>query len=89
MKRIVAIGTVVVVILALSGIVIAAEKAPQEVYDLANSKLAELGKDPMIVKSVKAQNAKGLSLESIKEMDEKWKSTAGIADLMTDLMESE
>ena len=89
MKKIVAIGTVVVVILALSGIVIAAEKAPQEVYDLANSKLAELGKDPMIVKSVKAQNAKGLSLESIKEMDEKWKSTAGIADFMTDLMESE
>jgi len=89
MKRIMVIGTVVMIILAFSGVAIYAEDAPKEVYDLATTKLAELGKDKMIVEAVKAQNAKGMSLNSIKEMDEKWKNTAGLADFMTALMESE
>jgi hypothetical protein len=89
MKKIMAIGTVVMIILAFSGVAIYAEDAPKEVFDLANSKLADLGKNQTIVAAVKAQNAKNMSLSSIKEMDDKWKSTAGIADFMTALMESE
>lgn len=89
MKRIVIVGTVIGLILALSGFAMAAEKAPQEVIDLANTKLADIGKDPMILKAVMAQNAKGMSLDSIKEMDERWKNTAGIADFMTVLLENE
>ena len=88
MKRVITGLTIIMVVLSLGSIAVA-EKAPKEIYDLANTKLAELGKNPMIVKAVKAQNAKGLSLKSIKEMDERWKSTAGIADFMTALMESE
>lgn len=65
-----------------------AEKAPQKVVDLANTTLVQLGKDPVIVEAVKAQNAKGQSLDQIKAMDEKWKATAGIADYMKAMMES-
>jgi hypothetical protein len=88
MKRIVIVGTVIGLILALSGVAMAAEKAPQEIIDLANTKLADIGKDSLIIDAVKAQNAKRMSLDSIKQTDERWKSTAGIADFMTDLMES-
>ena len=88
MKRTIVVLVVGMLVLSLGGIA-AAEKAPQEVYDLANSKMAELGQNPMIVKAVKAQNAKGVSLKSIKAMDKKWINTAGIADFMKALMESE
>ena len=37
---------------------------------------------------MKEQNAKNMTLDSIKEMDEKWKNTAGIADFMKPLMET-
>ncbi len=67
----------------------AGEKAPQKVMDLANSALAKLGSDPVIVAAVKAQNAKGVSLDDIKAMDAKWKEHAGVADYMQALMNSE
>jgi len=88
MKKITVIGTVIGLILVLSGANVFAEKAPQEVYDLANTRLADLGKSTLIVGAVKAQNSKGISLNSIKELDEKWKNTAGIADFMKVLMDS-
>nr|WP_319397021.1 cache domain-containing protein [uncultured Desulfobacter sp.] len=66
-----------------------AEKAPQKVIDLANSTLAEIGKDPVIIKAVKDQNAKGMSLEQIKAKDTEWRNTPGIADYMKAIMESE
>ena len=59
-----------------------AEKAPQQVINLANSILVELGTNPIIVASVKNDNAKGQSLAAIKELDAKWKAHAGIADYM-------
>ena len=58
----------------------AGEKAPQKVVDLANTKLSELGMDPVIIKAVKEENSKGKTLDKIKAMDEKWKGDAGIAD---------
>ena len=67
----------------------AAEKAPQKVVDLAGGELAALGTDPVIVAAVKAENAKGKSLDAIKELDEKWKGTAGVVDYMQALMDSE
>jgi hypothetical protein len=66
----------------------AAEKAPQKVVDLANGELAAFGTDPVIVKAVKAENAKGKSLDAIKGQDEKWKGTAGVVDYMQALMDS-
>jgi hypothetical protein len=67
----------------------AGEKAPQVVIDLANAQLIKLGTDPVIVRAVKEQNEKGMTLEEIKKMDEKWKAHAGIADYMQVLIDSE
>ena len=44
-------------ILALFVGTASAEKAPQKVYDLADSTLATIGSDPAIVAAVKAQNS--------------------------------
>ena len=66
-----------------------AEQAPQKVVDLANSTLAKLGTDPVIVAAVRAENAKGKTLDQIKDMDGKWKATPGIADYMQALMSSD
>jgi hypothetical protein len=66
-----------------------AEQAPKKVVDLANSTLVDIGKDPVIVKAVKEENAKAKSLEQIKAKDEEWKNTPGIADYMKAIMASE
>jgi hypothetical protein len=89
MKR--SLGLIVMVVLAaMAGApVLAAEKAPQEVIDLAHSTLAKMGTDPIIVQAVKAENAKGKTLAQIQELDKKWMATPGIADYMKALMESE
>lgn len=68
--------------------VVSAEKAPQKVIDLANTKLAALGSDPVIVEAVKAENAKNKTLAQIKDHDERWKATPGIVDYMQAIMES-
>lgn len=65
-----------------------AEEAPQRLKDMANGELAKLGTDSVIVAAVKAENAKGKTLDQIKAKDEQWKATAGIADYMKALMES-
>lgn len=88
MKRILAIGTVTVMVLAFTGVAVYAEDAPKQVHDLAQTKLADLGKSTLIIAAVKEQNAKNMTLDSIKEMDEKWKKTPGIADFMKPLMET-
>ena len=75
-------------ILALFIGTVHAEKAPQEVYDLADSALAAIGSDPVIIAAVKAQNAEGKSLADIQSMDEKWKAQAGVVDYMAALMDS-
>ena len=66
-----------------------AEKAPQKVKDLASTTLAAIGTDPVIVAAVKAENAKGKTLDQIQAKDKEWKATAGIADYMKAIMESE
>lgn len=71
------------------GIVSAQEKAPQKVVDLANTEIAALGTDPIIVAAVKAENAKGKTLDEIKAMDAEWQSTSGFSPFMTAMMESE
>jgi len=75
-------------ILALFVGIASAEKAPQKVYDLADSTLAAVGSDPVVVAAVKAQNAEGKSLADIQAMDTKWKAQAGVVDYMAALMDS-
>ena len=89
MKKLVSLLVVSVFILTGSAVVYATEKAPQKVFELANTKLEAFGTDPVIVNAVKSENAKGKSISQIKSMDKKWRATPGIADYMQRLMDSE
>ena len=86
-KRIVA-GVFGIAVLLTAGSVLAAEKAPQKVVDLANTQLVKLGTDPAIVQAVKAENGKGKTLDQIKEQDKKWQATPGVVDYMKALMDN-
>jgi len=55
----------------------------------ANSTIVKMGTDRIIVNAVKMQNAKNMSLDEIKSLDEQWQAAAGITDLMRSQMESE
>jgi hypothetical protein len=89
MKKALTLIIIGLVVVGMTGMVCAAEKAPQKVVELANSTLTELGTDPVIVKAVKDENAKRKSLTQIQDVDKKWKATAGIADYMQAIMDSE
>jgi len=89
MKRMSIFLTIGLILAVSSGIAYAGEKAPQKIVDLANSTLVKFGTDPIIVGAVKAENAKGKSLDQIKELDKKWMATPGIADYMKTLMDNE
>jgi hypothetical protein len=87
MKRtLIALASIAVV--CLPGLGLAGEKAPQAVVDFAQTELTRFSTDPVVVDAVKAQNAKGISLDEIKKQDEKWKADAGVAPYMKALMDS-
>jgi hypothetical protein len=88
MKRTVVVLVACVLTMGFAGM-LQAETAPQVVVDLAQSTLAKLGSDPVIVAAVKAQNAQGKSLDDIKALDDQWKDTPGIVDYMRAIMESD
>ena len=88
MKKVFAL-IITVFFVSAAGFAFANEQAPQKVIDLANTQLAALGTDPVIVKAVKDENAKGKTLAQIQDMDNKWKATPGIVDYMQALMDSE
>lgn len=72
----------------VGGGMVSAEKAPQEVVDLARTTLGKRGTHPIVVSAVNAENVKNKTLESIKVMDHKWKKTPGIVDYMRSMMDS-
>jgi len=54
-----------------------------------SEELKAWGSKPEIVEAVKKQNAKGMTLDKIKEMDKKWMATAGVADFMKEYQEND
>jgi len=88
MKKAIALAMVGTLCLVGSHLAVADEKAPQKVIDLTPT-LVKIGTDPIIVQATVAANAKGKTLEQIKEMDQRWQATPGLADFMSALMESE
>lgn len=88
MRKIVVLLMVSLFVVFMAATVMA-ESAPQKVVDLANSELVKIGTDPVIVSAVKAENATGKTLDQIKAKDEKWKTTAGVADYMQAMFDSE
>jgi hypothetical protein len=65
----------------------AAEEAPDSVKQLAEN-LRTWGENPILIEAVKAQNAKGLTLDAIKERDSIWRKTSGVDDFMEPLLEN-
>lgn len=82
------LGTILLLMVG-SLAVVAGEKAPPKVMELANGPLLKLGSDPVIIKAVQAQNARAATLAQIKELDAKWIATPGVADFMRALIDSE
>lgn len=77
------------VLFALPGAAFAASKeVPRNLVEFAEKSLLGIGQDPVIVSAVAAQNAKGQSLERIKELDRRWQATPGIDAFMFELMRS-
>jgi len=60
----------------------------EAVRKIADTDLSTLGRDPIIVAAVQAQNAAGHTLEEIQALDAKWQATAGVADFMRALIDS-
>lgn len=65
-----------------------AEEAPAAIKNLANSTLAALGKDPVILAAAKEANGENKSLTQIKARDEVWRKTPGIDDFMRAILQS-
>jgi len=65
-----------------------AETAVEKVEKYANIKLIQLAADKLIVDAVKAENAKGKTLDQIKKTDDKWMATQGVDDFMKGMMTS-
>ncbi|MDK2897450.1 MAG: hypothetical protein PWP04_1570 [Candidatus Atribacteria bacterium] len=80
---------VITLVLLLNGYLYGAEEAPVEIIQFAQTNLVEWGKGPIIVAAVKLQNEEGKTLEEIRELDERWISTPGIADFMKPFLENE
>ncbi len=78
-----------ILVLLTLGFASAAEKAPQEIVVFAQEELMKWGENPVIVGAVKAQNAKGMTLNEIKAFDERWVNTPGIADFMSPYLEND
>ena len=88
MKKVQMLMAVGLCLALFAGVGLAGEKAPQKVVDLANTEIVKLGSDPIIVAAVKDENAKGKTLDQIKEKDKKWKATPGVDESMKSLMNS-
>jgi hypothetical protein len=65
-----------------------AEDAPESVKALI-PELKAYGTNPVLVAGVKAQNAKGITLDEIKKRDEAWMATSGVDDFMKGIMNND
>ena len=59
---------------------------PKTMVRFAEAELVKLGRNPVVVQAVKAQNAKRVGLQKIEEIDKWWKASEKIEPFMFDLM---
>lgn len=79
----------VIILTVAAAVPVSAEPAPQSVIDYANASLTSLGTDKTIVDAVKAENAKGKSLDQIKAADAVWIEASGVTGDMRKLIDSD
>ena len=85
MKRAIITVTAIVFVISMMGTVFAADT--KMLNWTANTVLAKFGHDKAIVKAVKAQNKKGMSLSYINDTDRVWRGLLeGTIGIMDDLM---
>ncbi len=60
----------------------------REILSFEIGAISRMGTDPMIVKAVRAQNAKNISLSEIKKIDAEWTRTKSITPFKRSLMDS-
>lgn len=76
------------VLLVLSFSSAVAEEAPASVKKLVPT-IQSWGNNPVLVAAVKAQNARGATLDQIKAKDQTWQATSGVDDTMKALMHND
>lgn len=89
MKKTLSAAILTMSVLLAAAPAIAAEKAPQELVDLAHTELVKLGSDPKIIEAVAAQNGKGLSMEHIHEINGKWEEAKETDEIVTAVIANE
>lgn len=65
----------------------AAGSFPSGIKDLVPT-LKSWGQDPLIIAAVQQQNQSGLTLDAIKQRDQKWRTTEGVDAFMEAMMSS-
>lgn len=88
MKSLLSVFVLVVMAAVFAGPAFCGEKAPQAVFDLAESTLKGYGTAPEIVEAVKAANAENKTLAQIKATDDQWQNTPGLSAFMKAMMSS-
>jgi hypothetical protein len=73
--------------LLLSSMTVAGETVPKAVMDLVPA-LKEWGNNATLIAAVKEQNAKGMSLDTIKKTDKEWMAATGVTPFMKAMMEN-
>ncbi len=87
MKRAIIIITAIVFVVSMVGIVFAADVDTKMLNWAANTKIAKFGMDKAIVKAVKDQNKKDMTLGQIKDTDRVWRGLLqGTIKIMDDMM---
>lgn len=81
------LSSIISATLLASPIFATAEEAPESVKKLAPT-LTAWGTDNTLIDAVKAQNAKGLTLEAIQARDAAWRKVEGLDAEMKHMMES-
>jgi hypothetical protein len=62
------------------------QDVPAHIKKLAETKLVKWASSSEITSAVKTQNAKNISLDEIKQEDQKWIATSGVDDFMKDML---
>lgn len=61
---------------------------PPRVLEIAQKDLPSLATDATVIAAITEQNAKGVTLAAVKELDQRWQATPGVADFMKPSLES-
>lgn len=87
MKRAIVIITAIVFVISMLGTVFAADL--KLLNWTANTEMAKFGHDKGIIKAVRAQNKKGMTLQEIQITDGAWKGARGMLNIQEDLMKND